>query len=48
MRAFVAALMAVSLGACEPPPDVVVPLYDSAPVETRPIQVNVDAAAQAA
>jgi len=44
MRAFVAALMAVSLGACEQQPDVVVPLYDVAPVETRPIQVSVDAA----
>ncbi|SVE18793.1 uncharacterized protein METZ01_LOCUS471647, partial [marine metagenome] len=31
--------MAVSLGACEPPPDVVVPLYDVVPVENRPIQV---------
>ena len=45
MRAFSAALMAMSLGACEQQqPDVVVPLYDVTPVETRPIQVSVDAA----
>lgn len=45
MRAWVGMALVLTLAACAqdvPPP--VAPLYDTAPVETRPIQVSVDAA----
>lgn len=45
MRAWVGILLLLSLGACEQEQaGPVAPLYDTAPVETRPIQVSVDAA----
>ncbi len=37
-------LMLLALAACSPAPDPVAPLYDTAPVETRTIEVTVEAA----
>ena len=45
MRAWIGVILIFSLGACgQEEPQSVVPLYDTAPVEVRPIEVNVDAA----
>jgi len=45
MRAWVGVVLLLSLGACaQEEPESVAPLYDTAPVETRPIEVSVDAA----
>jgi len=45
MRSILIAVIAGSLLACaEPEPESVAPLYDTAPVESRPIEVTVDAA----
>jgi len=45
-RKVIAAVLAavVLLGCSEPEPESIAPLYDTAPVETRPIEVTVDAA----
>jgi HlyD family secretion protein len=45
MRSVTLAVITIGLlGCAEPEPESVAPLYDTAPVETRPIEVTVDAA----
>jgi HlyD family secretion protein len=45
MRIPITLMAALLMGACEPEqPGVIVPIYDTAPVETRAIEVTVDAA----
>jgi hypothetical protein len=43
MRSIPSLFVAVLLCGCQPSPETAVPVYDSAPVETRSIEVTVDA-----